>query len=597
MLEQQLKSIPIGVASWSVMRDNNLLYVDKTAKLGVLVSKHQKVFLSRPRRMGKSLLCSMLKDLFTNGDTNFAGTAIYGNWPITERYPVIHLSFIDIRGDNLEIALKAALKSAFSKVGFAQANDLELEQPFNGFLKSFDKITQGHKLVFLIDEWDFPLSIHLDNEEEFKKSLSTLSIFYSWLRNIENYQYILITGIMRYRDASLFTGRDILDISMRPKYADLLGYTQEDLVTNFAPYIELAAQRLKLTKDELLAKLEKHYDGFCFDYNAKVKVYCPDSINSFFEPIATSIDDPDDLPNFNSYWMDSSNATAALRSYLHRYKSTPNNILQMCSYDVKIKQSDITSPTKFNNITKTQILFQSGLVSLKNITSDTINNPPDKRSFICRLTNYDVAAKYTAVLTSYMLGIDDSDAYDHLTKVQNAILADDINSTCLFINELLCGIHYDFMASAKEMHYRTLIALWLRSDVINVKEDVDASTQKDVSKASLKETAITVQEEVPNNLGRIDLLITTKNHIYVVELKRLSKNTDTKEAKLRMLDKAEQQILDKCYLNNIKTEGRLVSSVQIVVSDKYRQIAAWRRSNKIVGMQQELIKMDNVRTK
>ena len=93
------------------------------------------------------------------------------------------------------------------------------------------------------------------------------------------------------------------------------------------------------------------------------------------------------------------------------------------------------------------------------------------------------------------------------------------------------------------------------------------------------------------------MLITTKNHIYVVELKRLSKNTDTKEAKLRMLDKAEQQILDKCYLNNIKTEGRLVSSVQIVVSDKYRQIAAWRRSNKIVGMQQELIKMDNVRTK
>lgn len=74
MLEQQLKSIPIGVASWSVMRDNNLLYVDKTAKLGVLVSKHQKVFLSRPRRMGKSLLCSMLKDLFTNGDTNFSNS-------------------------------------------------------------------------------------------------------------------------------------------------------------------------------------------------------------------------------------------------------------------------------------------------------------------------------------------------------------------------------------------------------------------------------------------------------------------------------------------------------------------------------------------
>lgn len=600
MSEPKLKPLPVGIADWNSIREQNLFYVDKTASLEALVSDKRKIFISRPRRMGKTLLCSMLKELFTNGDKNFEGTAIYGHWPDNKCYPVIHLSFIDIVGKDFEIALKEAIVYAFNAAGFTQAKGLDKEQEFSGFLKNFNTITHGYTLVFLIDEWDFPLSVRLDNESDFNKTLLTLNTFYSWLRTFERIRYLFVTGIVRYSDASLFTGQDIQDISMLPDFADLLGYTQDELVVNYAPYIKRAAKRLNCTEDALLDKLKNYYDGFCFDYDASVKLYCPHSINKFFVPTASAFGNKARQPSFESYWMNSSNATAALRAFLHRYKPTPENILQICSCDSAVNQGDLTTTTNFQDIKKSQILFQSGIITLKEITTETKSCSPDSRDFICRLTNYDVAAKFTAVVTGYMLGIEDNKVKPYLSKVQSALLDDNLDLTCSHLNKLLCNVHYDFMASAQEKHYRTLIALWLRSDEINIQEDFDTSMQQD-NKSAINdlpnEDVITVQEEVPNNLGRIDLLVTTKSNIYVIELKRLPQNADSKQAMLHMLDKAEQQILNKCYINNIETKGCLVSSVQIVISDKYRQIAAWRRSNKVVGMQQGLMTMVNVQTK
>ena len=539
MTETCLKRLPVGVPDWGKIRNRNYFFVDKTALLADLVTNHNYVFISRPRRMGKTLVCSQLADLFAHGDKNFEGTAIYGNWPERQCYPVINLSFINIQGSDFELALRDALVDAFEIAGVSEVLNIDPDIRFNHFLGRLKSLIKACEVVFLIDEWDFPLSSRLDDEEAFNSARTTLATFYSWLRTLTNVRFALITGIMRYRDASLFTGQDVQDISMDPDFADLVGYTQEEMVTNYAPYIDAAAQVLNISQDELLLRLKQYYDGFCFDYDARVNLYCPDSINKFFAPVARKLisGKSKKLPVFDHYWMDSSNATVALRSYLHRKNFTVDEVIKLCRQELTIDQSTITTPTNFNDITDLQVLFQSGFITLKSVTEESKGCPPTEREYKCGLTNYDVAAKYAAVLASYLSnGVGESGVSVCFYRAQQALLADDIEQTCLSINELLCNIRYDVMANAQENFYRTFIALSLRSDLI------------------------TVTEEYANNLGRCDLVITTAHCLYVIELKRLYGDSDNKEDKLQLLDTAEQQILDKCYLNNIPAEGRRVIS-------------------------------------
>lgn len=575
-IETKLKPLPVGVPYWSDIRDQNYFFVDKTALLGQLVTARRFVFISRPRRMGKTLLCSQLADLFAHGDVNFAGTAIYGKWPESKCYPVINLSFINIQGSDFELALRGALVDAFDFAGFPEALNISFEIQFNHFLGRLESLIKNCRVVFLIDEWDYPLSSHLDDEQAFNSVRATLAIFYSWLRTLPNVRFALITGIMRYSEASLFTGQDIQDISMDPDFANLVGYTQEELETNYAPYIEAAAQILKISQEELLSRLKQYYDGFCFDYDAEVNIYCPYSINRFFDPVARKLlgDKSKKLPEFDSYWMDSSNATAALRSYLHRDNPSVDKVIKLCRQNLIINKSTITTPTDFNAITELHILFQSGFITLKSVTDNTKGLSPGARQYNCGFTNYDVVGRYAAVLASYLTNnINESDIEPCFYQAQQALLADDIELTCISINELLCKIRFDVMANAQENFYRTFIALALRSDMI------------------------TVAEEYANNLGRCDLVITTAHCLYAIELKRLYGDSDKKEDKLQLLDAAEQQILDKCYLNNIPAEGRRVISVQIVISDLFRQLSAWRASDKIKGVRQGFIEPVTAATK
>ena len=169
------------------------------------------------------------------------------------------------------------------------------------FLGKFNQIAEQHELVFLIDEWDYPLSNNLDNEDKFNRLKLVLRDFYAWLRDLPKVRFLLITGIMRYHETSMFTGQYIQDLSMKPYFADLLGYTQQEMVDKFAPYIEKAANMLGISTQTLLDKLKQYYDGFCFDYNASVTVYCPYSINQFFDAVVPKAEDDviEDGPYFD----------------------------------------------------------------------------------------------------------------------------------------------------------------------------------------------------------------------------------------------------------------------------------------------------------
>ena len=268
-IEQNLQDLPIGISDWEYIQGKNLFFVDKSAKILKLIAKPRKVFLSRPRRMGKSTLISRIEEYFT------APPGTKDAQQVAEQVYVITLKFDEVEGANaaaLEQSLQDSLVEAYNAAGIPQANECELQaQSFGRFLKKLAQLRLDRPLVFLIDEWDKQLSLHLNHKEAFDENLAVLRTFYTWLRNLTNIRFILITGIMRYSESSLFTGNDITDISMDPLWADLVGVTEDELTKYYAPYIKEAARRLNCSEAELIAQLKAHYGGWCYDNEAQVQ--------------------------------------------------------------------------------------------------------------------------------------------------------------------------------------------------------------------------------------------------------------------------------------------------------------------------------------
>ena len=585
MSEEVLRKLPVGISDWRGIYTTDKFFVDKTQKLLELVTDKTKVFLSRPRRMGKSTLVSMLKDLFTNGDKNFKGTAIYGHWPQEERYPVITLDFMEIEGDenangdepsawaykeSFKKSLRYALAFAFQNAGFPEAQEFNKNAPdLDYFLKSLAQIAHKHRLVILIDEWDFPLSSNLDNEKIFNATLSVLSIFYDWLRNINAPRFILVTGIMRYHEASLFTGQDIQDISMDPYWGDLLGITQDELVTYYATYIEQAAQRLQLSQDELLAELKLYYDGFCFDEDAQVKLYCPYSLNKFFEPVSPK-QGPNKVPKFDTFWMNSAGASHAVRRLLASRKIDLPQIQGLCDgKDVIITQDELSQPQYFSKVEILPLLTDTGYLSIKEVIPAD-QAPKKELSFRCGITNKEISKKFSKVVLDHIndklnlqaLTTEDSELREALRQ---ALEQGDITKTCAKLNELLCSIAYDAFKDFHEASYRSAFAKWLR------------------------EIFPEVREETYNYQGRSDLEVQTKQgRVYVFELKvcdcpmvasdspEEEPTIDLKKVDAEVLIPAKKQILSRSYGVNAHTQGLPVTGVALAIGSTQRRIVAWR---------------------
>ena len=548
-----LPKIPLGVSDWSKLADKhkNYVFVDKTAKLAEL-AQNDTVFIARPRRMGKTTLCSMLYELFSHGKESFKGLAVYDLWPETDVYPVIFLSFNVFSGDDVskfEESLKDAVINAFINAGFPEAERIQKEVTFSGFLGKFNRIALQHKLVIIIDEWDYPLSNSLHNEDRFNVVKSVLRDFYAWLRALPNVHFMLVTGIMRYRETSLFSGQDIQDLSMEPYFADLLGYTQDELQHAFQDYIPLACQRMNLSEEKLLHLLQVHYDGFCFDYNASVKVYCPYAINQFFAVVKY----PDVVPYFGHYWMTSANASAALIEYLRRRELEADELKQICQQQFTLSYQEITDASFFGTVSFKQLLVQAGYFSIESIAKNAAS--PEARKFNCVITNKDVSKAFFPVLASYLLHFD-QDKQRKLeqacTETQQALLVGDIAHMCVLFNLNLCKEGYTVLQDAKEALYACFFEMYLQSDLI-----------------------LTVREEI-NSLGRCDLVAETSERIFVFELKRLNQSSATKNARRAMLDVAEQQILSRGYGSSRMDRDKPITDVILVICDKYRQVCAWR---------------------
>lgn len=564
--KSQLQPITTVLSEFNQFRRKGYLFVDKTALINDLIYE-SRVFLSRPRRFGKSLLLSTIAELFTNGVKNFEGLAIHDMWQ-RDRYPVVELSFFGLSDpETFESDLCEILRGAFAMAGFGAALDtapqIDNIVDLTGYL---DYLRGQQDIVLLIDECDFPLSSNLYDHEAFEKNKEILNQFYAWIRDIDNLEFLMLTGIARYQDSSLFCGQTITDVSMKTRYADLLGYTQEEVEYYFAEHIKEAAARLKISTDELCHKLAAFYRGFCFDKDGQGRLYCPLSINEFFDQLAGSTEQ---VPKFGYFWMESSNSSPALRTFLEHAQLKSDFLDQVQGSGVELTQAEISNANGYRGLNFEALLVQTGYLSIDSIKDPTLASM-DERTCCCKFPNLEVEQRCVKIFLLYLTGVSVeswSSSWFRQTeeRLKEAFLQQDMEQVVVALNIFLRAIRDDLWSNATEFAYRTFIEWCLLSSLSYLAQHKDFNH---------KGSAALEFDEGQAHYVIVSKLVVPSNG---QEQGQEQEQEQDSEGLRLLADETQKQVYERVYGSNAQNGAeQQCLGLALVISSESRQIEYWR---------------------
>ena len=287
---------PIGIQTFSKIREGSWLYVDKTRYVFDIAQKYQYVFLSRPRRFGKSLLTSTFHAYFSGRRELFRGLAIDQLEQDWEQHPVLHFSLATAKlgtVDDLFMQINLQLRLIEENSGIDNSSI-----SFPGARMQADVLElyrkTGKQAVILIDEYDAPMLTVLQDREKLEPLRVALQSFYAPLKDLDPYlRFVFITGITKFSQLSIFSQiNNLVKISMMPAYGAICGITQEELESCFKDGIAALSEESGMTETEVLAELKKKYDGYHFSGRSP-GVYNPFSLLSAM-----------DSRELQSYWFD-----------------------------------------------------------------------------------------------------------------------------------------------------------------------------------------------------------------------------------------------------------------------------------------------------
>lgn len=277
---EQMRKLPIGIQTFEKLREENYLYVDKTAMVYKIASNSTPYFLSRPRRFGKSLLISTFEAYFQGRKDLFHGLAIEKLETRWEEYPVLHL---DLNARKYETAgdLVAMLNQYLEKWELKYGAEKQERSPEERFAYVIEQAyaQTGKQVVVLIDEYDKPLLQALSDEKLTEEYCRILKAFYGVLKSADRYlRFVFLTGVTKFAQISVFSDLNQLqDISVWPDYSSLCGITKEELINTFTPEIERLGVTNGMGFQEALDKMTRLYDGYHF-YPHSEGVFNPFSV-------------------------------------------------------------------------------------------------------------------------------------------------------------------------------------------------------------------------------------------------------------------------------------------------------------------------------
>lgn len=260
-----MKHLPIGIQTFSKLIKGNYLYVDKTKTIYNIFSQGgQYYFISRPRRFGKSLLVSTLKEIFSGNKDLFKDLWIYDklDW---KKHIVITLDFMKISFDTPE-TLKESLKQFVYEKAVCHGMSLSENKDYKqAFVELIEKLSRKGRIVILIDEYDKPIIDFIENQDVAHSNRDILKNFYSTLKGLDEYlDFVFITGVSKFSKVSVFSDlNNLTDITLDEKYATMLGYTHRELLEYFNDRLDELAGDEK--KDELVKDIRSWYNGYSWD--------------------------------------------------------------------------------------------------------------------------------------------------------------------------------------------------------------------------------------------------------------------------------------------------------------------------------------------
>ena len=511
----------------------NYIYVDKTEYIPQLV-KLKRVFISRPRRFGKSLTLDTIATLFESGvEPYFKGTWIYDKW--TEHtYPVLRLNFLDLDKYSLDL-----FKQKLNSIITAFAQDIKLKgykekvEPEDTIYFLLDELRkEKRQIVILIDEYDCQMTANINNETLYKQFQEKIKSFYATIKNKWPIKFLGITGVTRLKDVEIFSiGSDIRDITNSSAYSQMIGFTRDEIKKFYIDYLKLATSYENNCSvddvtdtqiESLLDRLAQNYDGYCFDEFYKKKVFSTWSVNSFFQSIIEN-----KFVDFGDYWYDNGGLPSILVNYLKTHKL---NSLDYVEKDktITIRVNDFKNPTSLTSINQNVLMCQTGYLTLR--------SPVYSKGFMTLgIPNSEV---YNALLSLMALNIFDD---TKLENVNEQILSQskDVGEIIELFNTVLNTVSYDNYPISSEAVVQQLLYMYLKG-ICN-----------------------SVSAELHSSKGRADLVIESDNRRIVFEFK-YAKNEI--EAKVK-LSEAIEQIKTRDYGNIVPKKAELLRIAAVFNAD------------------------------
>ena len=507
-----LKRLPIGEQDFAGLVEFNAVYADKTELIYNLSNLSKYVFLSRPRRFGKSLLISVLKNLFEGKKELFKGLWIEDkiDW---KPVPVIRIDFtrIDFATKVLDDALDFALQDNAEKYKVELRGE-SLKERFINLIADLRNKT-GERVVVLIDEYDKPIIEYINEPAKAEENRMILRNFYGVIKACsEMLRFVFITGISRFSKLSIFSElNNLVDVSMDKNFAAICGFTKEDLDKYFGEYKDAACEELGLSRAELDEKISFWYDGYKFD--GRTHIYNPFSMLNFFA-----------AKEFKNFWFESG-LPKLLVDFIYK------NGVDVKSFDNAMISEEAINNFDVNKINLKALMFQTGYL--------TIAERNEFGQYILNYPNEEVRRSFTRYLLDNFAETEQQDLDERKAALFRSLQICDIDGFIAGVNSLLASIPYQIIPKENENYYSSLIYVLLRT------------------------LGYMVISELSSYHGRADAVIKTKDYIYIFEYKMAPVTAA----------EAINQIKTHGYADEFMSDPRKKIAVSFVVDREKRQIA------------------------
>jgi hypothetical protein len=513
-MEHVMKKLPIGIQTFEKLIRENCLYIDKTRSIFQMIDQGSVYFLSRPRRFGKSLLLTTLEAIFQGKKELFKGLWIYDSEYQWQTYPVIRITFSGISFSTLK-TLEDNINHQLSEIAQKFQVKLEYTTFYERFRELIRKLSDIENVVVLIDEYDKPILDVIHEPELAQANRDTLRTFYTVLKDADPYlRFVFLTGVSKFSKVSVFSGLNHLnDISMARDYAEMLGYTQEELERYFAEHMEELAREQEVDRETLLPLIRRWYNGYQFS-TRPVRVYNPFSVLLLFTQ-----------KEFRNYWFETGTPSFLI------------NLIKKYDYDIPaIEHLEVAEPAfstyEIDDLRVEPLLYQTGYITI------TAHNRED-RLYTLGYPNLEVKQAFLEYLVDSVSPVRRELASSYIVKLIKALRSAAMENFFEVLRVFFADIPYDIQLK-HEKYYQTIFYL-----VFTL-------------------LGLRIESEVSTNKGRIDAVLLTSEKTFLFEFKLY----DSAETALEQIKTLE-------YFQKYKQRGKPLVLVGVAFDSETRNIGNW----------------------